>query len=543
MATTSESVVSALSPSQERLIRDTLRSHYELPAGQIASLLSSLSDQLSKCDEEVAKLERRITEINAHRAVLLGQYHDCKALLAPARRLPPEILGEIFALTSDSASTSASANGNFNYAASLERIANSSILALSQVCARWHDIALGTPALWSKVELDAVLWPSPDTAKNAMSLLQVFLSRGGNVPLSILITNNTDMPFHGPALQLLAQHSLRWRSATFKCPMADLRHLAPVNGNLPILETLEIIHLGEGAETLSLFEVAPRLRHFTVGATLLGRVSTPPVHQLSQIGLVDLASTDLPSTVSTMAHMSDTNSFCMRFYLDDWISSRSNALRLDIPHTSSDVGRLSIELVGEFYRHHCQQALAAIFTGLTLSSLQALTFRSNEYPHFPILWSQPQFLALGARSGFEGHLHSLDLFHVQITETQLLQCLSVLPALMHLAVADHERARGRGANLVVISDSLLEALTRTPDAPCLVPHLESLHIRSRLRFTDDVYLAMVVSRLEPGGRRFKSLVEMLPQGVDCRHFDPGAVTRLRELVACGDLEMSLPASW
>ncbi|KAJ7756624.1 hypothetical protein B0H16DRAFT_1721688 [Mycena metata] len=55
MATTSESVVSAVSPSQERLIRDTLRSHYKLPAGQIASLLSSLSDQLSKCDEEVAK--------------------------------------------------------------------------------------------------------------------------------------------------------------------------------------------------------------------------------------------------------------------------------------------------------------------------------------------------------------------------------------------------------------------------------------------------------------------------------------------------------
>ncbi|KAJ7773926.1 hypothetical protein B0H16DRAFT_114793 [Mycena metata] len=494
MATTSESVVSAVSPSQERLIRDTLRSHYELPAGQIASLLSSLSDQLSKCDEEVAKLERKITEINAHRAVLLGQYHDCQTLLAPARRLPPEILGEIFTLTSDSASTSASANGNSNYAASLERIANSSILALSQVCARWHDIALGTPALWSKVELDAVLWQSPETAKNAMLLLQVFLSRGGNFPRSILITNNTDMPFHGPALQLLAQHSLRWRSATFKCPVADLRHLAPVNGNLPILEILEIFLLGRGRRRCP-FSKSRRGWGISLSARLYSAESPP--------------------------HLS-TN--CRR--LDWWIWLQRISLRQSprwrtclartvfvcgfISTTGSAVGVMHFVLTSPI---HLRMSAASQSNSLASS---IATTASRHWPpsllasrcHPCSLNSSPSVRVPGSRAIYIPSISST-------SKSPRLSCaVSLCPACADASGSHRPRTRSwRGANLVVISDSLLEALTRTSDAPCLVPHLESLHIRSRLCFTDDVYLAMVVSRLEPGGRRFKSLVESCRRGL------------------------------
>ncbi|KAJ7756626.1 hypothetical protein B0H16DRAFT_1538552 [Mycena metata] len=372
---------------------------------------------------------------------------------------------QLFALTSDSVSTSASANGNSNYAASLEIITNSSVLALSQVCARWHDIALGTPSLWSEVGLDAVLWQSPATAKTAMSLLQVFLSRGGNVPLSILITNNTDMPFHGPPLQLLAQHSSRWRSATLNCPMGDLRHLALVNGNLPILETLEITPRGRALGTLQRISLrqSPRWR------TCLGRTAFV-------CGFISTTG----SAVGAM-HSVLTSPIHLRMSA----ASQSNSLASSI---------------GTTVRRHWPLSLLA----------------SHCHPCGRSPSARTNILA----SRYYG------------------RSLNSSPS---LRVPDHERADGRGANLEIITDSLLQALTRTPDAPSLVPHLESLHIRSRLGFMDDVYLAMVVSRLEPGVRRFTSLLEILPQCVDCREFDPGVLTRLRELVARGDLEMSLPA--
>ncbi|KAJ7150706.1 hypothetical protein C8R46DRAFT_963296 [Mycena filopes] len=520
-------------PSQEGLIRELLRSHSHLPAGQASSLISSLSDELSKCDTEIARLEDR-------RAKLRDLYRDSQGLLAPARRLPPEILTAIFALSSAASTCESDAP---SAPSAMACLANSSILAVSQVCSRWHGIAMNTPSLWSEIQLDAVLWQSPDTTPTAMALLQAFLTRGVNFPLTIRVRNTTTSPFYGPPLQLLAQHSLRWRAATFECPVTDFHHLTGVKGRLPMLEALDIRPEGETVvvDTWSLFAVAPRLTQFTGGVTSIGRISTPPTQQITRLGLCDLVAGDLPVAVSTMASLSQMNEFRVRFYFDNW-ATRNLSLRLNIPPTSSDINRLSIGVEGDFYRNHCQQALGGIFAALTLPHLQFLTFDSDEYPRFPLTWPNAQFLTLSQRSGFHDHLRSLSLFHVQITEAELLRCLSVLPALTHLAIADHERIGLRGANLQLITNSFLRALTRLPAvAPCLVPHLESLHMRSKLVFTDSAYLDMLLSRVEPGGRGFTSLVEMLPQWKTCREFHRTVVSRLYELVARGELTMSLPS--
>jgi hypothetical protein len=327
------------------------------------------------------------------------------------------------------------------------------------------------------------------------------------------------------------------------CPGSDFRYLSSVKGNLPILEVLEIVLQGTESEAVTCFEVAPRLRDFAVTGSLLPDVSTPPLERMAKVRCLNMASTDISNAVPTMARLSMTNSFCLQYYLDDWTANRSETLDLGIAHTSSDVGHLAIEVLGEFYQHHCQQALGAIFTGLTLPCLRGLTFDSEKYPRFPLVWPHTQFLALCRRSAFNTHLQSLCLYHVHITEPQLLQCLSALPALTDLAIADHERIRGRGVNLELVTDTLLCALTRTegnPDAPCLVPHLDTFRMRSRLRFTDSVYLYLVLSRLEPTGRRFTSELDILPHWTVGREIDGAVVERLQALVVQGHLVMSFP---
>ncbi|KAJ7854500.1 hypothetical protein B0H14DRAFT_3449496, partial [Mycena olivaceomarginata] len=214
--------------------------------------------------------------------------------------------------------------------------------------------------------------------------------------------------------------------------------------------------------------------------------------------------------------------FSLHFYLDDW--SRSAHPDLAIAHTSSDVGRLAIELTGEFFKHHCQQALGSIFAGLTLPRLKGLTFESENYPRFPLVWPHAQFLALCQRSSFHAHLQSLSLHHVHITEP-----------------AAPPRIRMRGVNLDLISNTLLVALTSTPAAPCLIPQLQTLSLRSRLRFNDRMFLDMVLSRLQPG-RRFECGLWIVPHGTASRRMDDEVVVRLRELVVQGDLTMSLLGS-
>ncbi|KAJ7830337.1 hypothetical protein B0H14DRAFT_3464940 [Mycena olivaceomarginata] len=523
--------------SRKALINDLIRSHYQLPPEELSSLLASLSGQLSKCDEELARLRAKIDELGIHRAVLQEQYDSCQSFFAPVRRLPSEIIAEIFALAAVNPEPTADTPPSL---ALLQRLAHPQLLILSRVCARWHSVAVGTPSLWTKIHLqDTAFWSAPGIAERAMELLQSALARSGNFPLTVIITNTTNTWSHRPALELLAQHSARWRVVRFRCPASDFQFLAAAKGNLAILENIEVATNASESLPVTLFEVAPRLRRFAMAQPLGPHVSTPPLDQILNLRCFDLASTDIADTVSAMSDLSGSNSFSLHFYLDDW--SRSAHPDLAIAHTSSDVGRLAIELTGEFFKHHCQQALGSIFAGLTLPRLKGLTFESENYPRFPLVWPHAQFLALCQRSSFHAHLQSLSLHHVHITEPQLLQCLAVLPALTALSIADHERIRMRGVNLDLISNTLLVALTSTPAAPCLIPQLQTLSLRSRLRFNDRMFLDMVLSRLQPG-RRFECGLGIVPHGTASRRMDDEVVVRLRELVVQGDLTMSLLGS-
>ncbi|KAJ6454382.1 hypothetical protein C8R45DRAFT_1037954 [Mycena sanguinolenta] len=524
-----------MSDSQNALIDDLVRSHHQLPTSQFSSILTSLSNQLASCDEEVARLRAKIDELGRHRTDLQEQYNRCQTLLVPVRRLPSEIVAEIFASIPNTVDTVNDAT-----TIALRTLARADILAVSQVCARWRAIALGTSSLWTTIRLYPGLWGTVGTATKVTPLLESALTRSGQCPLTIY--SNTDgAMFHGPALELLAQHSARWRAGTFIAPASDFQSFSGARGNLPILESLEIN--ATGSQPVAVFEIAPNLRNFVIREPGGPPISTPALTQVSTIKHLNLSSGDIADVIAATSHLSPANRFTLQFYLDDWTSTRTATLNLGITPTSSDIGHLSIELLGEFFKHHCTAALSAIFGAITLPHLTSLSFASEAYPRFPLQWPHAQFLALTQRSAFRAHLRELDLRDVQITEAQLLQCLAALPALTTLAIADHRRA-GRGVNLVLITDTLLRALTltRTPNNP-LVPRLHTLRLRSRLEFDDNVFREFVMSRVNPE-RRFHCEMGTLEHWKESkgRRIDHEVVRRLRELVVQGNLTMTLPIS-
>ncbi|KAJ7204951.1 hypothetical protein GGX14DRAFT_569091 [Mycena pura] len=557
------------------IVHDVLRSHAEIPPGHdLSSIISSLSDQLvqcgseaarlqdemtglsahrarfhagfppghddssiisslpatpGQCDSSAARLQDEVTELAAHRARLQRDYDVYCSLWAPVRRLPSEILEEIFAYPDI---TRVYPSDFANY---LKDLAQASLRTLSQVCARWRAIVMGTPALWSTITVNHSLWKL-DVAQVATDLLYFSLERSGDVPLTLHIRGTMmTMRYHETPLDMLAQHSTRWRTISLDCSLPTLQHLLSITDTLPLLENFSFNNVRDGSNlivprgtTLLDAVTVPRLRTLVIPGGSLSHFSTVHLNQLHRLQLNKVWSREVATVISAMSRLSTVNYF--RLEIDLW--SESQPLQLGVADTESDVGDLTIRLTGKFDRLQSEEVLEAIFNALTLPNLRELDLESGKYKHFPLAWPHPQFLALCARSAFDTHLHSLCLYDVTITEPQLLQCLIALPVLEHLAISDHKRFRSRGVDLKLITDSLLRALTRTSEVPALVPLLESLSLRSRNRFTDTVFLDLVVSRVDHD-RVFTCAVEIV--------FDlnPAVRAQLQQLQVRGDLKLML----
>ncbi|KAJ7862109.1 hypothetical protein B0H14DRAFT_3614405 [Mycena olivaceomarginata] len=131
-------------PVDKEHIRKLLRSNSEPPGAALRPTISALADELQRYKDEIAKLETRLEALKTERAVFQAHHDDCRSLHAPIRRLPSEIMAEIFA-------SCWTVRGLFDvekktFSTEIERLANLPLLILSQVCIRWHRIEMGTPS-------------------------------------------------------------------------------------------------------------------------------------------------------------------------------------------------------------------------------------------------------------------------------------------------------------------------------------------------------------------------------------------------------------
>ncbi|KAJ7700858.1 hypothetical protein B0H17DRAFT_214219 [Mycena rosella] len=85
----------------------------------------------------ISRLQALLESAEEDRAVLQARYNDCRALLAPIRRLPSEILAGIFVSFSTISHPA-------TYSGWMSRLAQAPLLTVFQVCARWHAVVIGT---------------------------------------------------------------------------------------------------------------------------------------------------------------------------------------------------------------------------------------------------------------------------------------------------------------------------------------------------------------------------------------------------------------
>ncbi|KAJ7487023.1 hypothetical protein FB451DRAFT_1363169 [Mycena latifolia] len=517
-------------------IRDLLRSH-SMPPDHIPSIISAVSNhiaqhneeistyecEISRYENEISRLRAQLARAKSDRAALQSHCDNLVSLLSPIRRLPSEILVQIFALcriTSD-------LNLGPSDSEDVVRLKQKPLLAVSQVCARWHGIAMGTPTLWDVIYLyGPPLWRSSGRARRGMRLLRLALERSQNSSLDISIID----PFkYNPPLDLLATHSERCKTVDFVGPFPQIQRFFSATAKFPSLETLTVFLFDQPGGEIDFLELAPRLKTFIASVPLLTQMTNLPLHRLQTFGCLTSTASEVTASMGFMARTPTTTRFRLEIFISNW--THDNVVGFDIPPTSSNISHLSMEIRDYFLAERCVKALSDIFTGLTLPHLQQLSFWSSVHSHSPMHWPHSAFLSLAVRSSFHNQLRSLNVCHVVVTEAHLVECLAVLPSLQRLAIADHKVVgdNGDGADEHLITDSLLSQLTLAPNSPSLVPQLRSLTCDSLLKFDDGVYLRFLLSRRQraPGAAPF--LCKMYWLDGHRRELDSNVIPHLRQM--------------
>ncbi|THV01388.1 hypothetical protein K435DRAFT_655326, partial [Dendrothele bispora CBS 962.96] len=153
---------------------------------QVTELIDRAGTELTAYQTEIASLRSRIALLTRKHDMMKSHIEKARSLLAPVRKLPNEILVEIFMLLVD-------ARPNFDPP------------VFVKVCKRWFSLALSTPRLWSI---------SPLYIDQTLIQVKQWLRLSRTIPLHITLQSDqmTRTSHREQILQEVFAHSTRWKS-------------------------------------------------------------------------------------------------------------------------------------------------------------------------------------------------------------------------------------------------------------------------------------------------------------------------------------------
>ncbi|KAK0220590.1 hypothetical protein IW262DRAFT_1385681 [Armillaria fumosa] len=233
---------------------------------------SSLRNLIEDLKRRISSSKQRLTALQKEQLEVDAQIREWKPLLNPIRRIPPEIWSHIFDGTVEFPTfPSASWTPDIRHDAmprfrwNFHAVENP-LWTLEGVCRKWKGVVLGSPQLWSSINIvitDSNFGPN---AHQYIRRLGQQLSRSGKPPLSIIIScpDSTFLFDELPPqlIMMLYSFSDNIRDLRLYLPSRMLRTIPFLSLSLPFLQTLSILSTDAGFinEPLKLFPFCPQLR-------------------------------------------------------------------------------------------------------------------------------------------------------------------------------------------------------------------------------------------------------------------------------------------
>ncbi|KAJ7031537.1 hypothetical protein C8F04DRAFT_960204 [Mycena alexandri] len=467
---------------------------------EIQRLLVVPLSRLKDIDHEIAELQKAIDELAEERDSVSAYVEAHKALLSPLRRLPLDIMQEIFV---------ACLPTHRNCVMS----AVEAPVLLGRICSSWRTVSLSTPRLWARLHI-----AEPERPRQApiyqekyaqrLAITKAWLERSGRCPLSISL-HGSDLHRPGVSdtvnrfLDLVLSYASRWQHISVTASSSALDTVFNLTEHdVPMLKTLEMRENNQ--QDVPMLKTLEIHQHLMANSDLksFGVLRGPKISSVTLTGNNgDLL--HLPLRWESLTHLSITGHWhqwdqpapALDINAALWMFSHCPSLRacqllisegnnplppqesrhsiIDLPSLLSlDIICLS-ELVFE----------SGLFTRLSLPELRSFKFSSNSSNYF----QEVAFPFLLTSS----HLESLDMEVQMFSPQSLVDLLHTVPSTIQLRL--HGRFDGRPDPL---NDDVLIALTPSSDRPSLgCPILQELHITCCMNVSGEALHRFIVARM------------------------------------------------
>ena len=179
---------------------DTLLRNNDIPSDaaidEVTKLLQPLLKDCEDIDTEIQRLDALLKEQKVRRWEMQNTVDQYNIILSPVRRLPPDILHEIFRHCLPSHRNPV-------------MISSEAPLLLTRICSSWRSIAFASPKIWSKLHIPLPGDPGVSTGyevirdegvlnrrskrfaqlmRSRCAIVREWLSRSGTCPLSLSIS-------------------------------------------------------------------------------------------------------------------------------------------------------------------------------------------------------------------------------------------------------------------------------------------------------------------------------------------------------------------
>ncbi|KAJ6503759.1 hypothetical protein C8R45DRAFT_973661 [Mycena sanguinolenta] len=203
--------------------------------------------QLASLDAEISQLKDQLSQLEEERATLEKQHVQHTSIISSMRRMPAEILCEIFFWSSPLYSR-------------LDM--KGSPWVLTHVSRGWRAVAIAKSWLWSRIHLDFSI-----QHKYSLDMVRTQIERARTLKIAFIGSRRAASRPQVNMLQLLLQHSSIWEEIYLLLTPALVAPMAPCAGRLPLLQRVSLQGDGLGSqmdiESIDFFTFAPSLTDIT----------------------------------------------------------------------------------------------------------------------------------------------------------------------------------------------------------------------------------------------------------------------------------------
>ncbi|KAJ7155792.1 hypothetical protein C8R46DRAFT_1005023, partial [Mycena filopes] len=196
----------------------------------IKSTTSQIDARMIAIDEEIALLHRRLQQLTDERQSLVRLRSQNSAIVSPLRRIPPEVLAEIFTWSLPLVNT-LSEHERFS--------STDSPWFLTYVSRGWRATAISTSSLWSVVAIGycqglnpAGLYPLP--------MLETHIGRAQRLKIHFYGEEDCEPGPQIEVFEYLVSHSSRWEELSLGLTSALVPLLGSLQDRIPSLRRLHI---------------------------------------------------------------------------------------------------------------------------------------------------------------------------------------------------------------------------------------------------------------------------------------------------------------